>query len=97
MRRGSVIVDLAASELGGNVAGVVADKETQTPNGVTLIGAGEIARDMAPAASDAYARNVAAVIAAIIGPEGGLVIDPSDEVIGALLGGAAQKKAEANA
>jgi NAD(P) transhydrogenase subunit alpha len=97
MRRGSVIVDLAASELGGNVAGVVADRETQTPNGVTLIGAGEIARDMAPAASDAYARNVAAVIAAIIGPEGGLVIDPSDEVIGALLGGAAQKKAEANA
>jgi len=86
MRRGSVIVDLAASELGGNVAGVRTDATVITEGGVTLIGAGEIARDMAPAASDAYARNVAAVIAAMIGPEGGIVIDPADEVVGALLG-----------
>jgi NAD(P) transhydrogenase subunit alpha len=86
MRRGSVVVDLAAGPLGGNVAGTQQDATVVTPNGVTLIGAGEIARDMAPAASDAFARNVAAVIAAIVGAEGGLAVDPNDEVIGALLG-----------
>jgi NAD(P) transhydrogenase subunit alpha len=86
MRRGSVVVDLAAGPFGGNVAGTRPDARVDTANGVTLIGAGEIAREMAPAASDAYARNVAAVIAAITDTEGGLHVDPNDEVIGALLG-----------
>jgi NAD(P) transhydrogenase subunit alpha len=86
MRRGSVVVDLAAGPLGGNVAGVRQDASFVTDGGVLLIGAGEIARDMAPAASDAYARNIAAVIAAITGVDGGLTVDPADEVIGALLG-----------
>ena len=85
MRGGSVIVDLAASDLGGNVAGVAPDATTVTANGVTLIGAGEIAREMAPAASDAFARNVAAVIAAIV-REGELDVDVTDEVVSALLG-----------
>lgn len=84
MRRGSVVVDLAAGELGGNVAGVKPESRIETAGGVTLIGAGEIARDMAPAASDAYARNVAAVINAII-RDGELVIDPDDEVISRML------------
>ena len=46
--------------------GDVPTRRRSPRNGVTLIGAGEIAREMAPAASDAYARNVAAVIAAIV-------------------------------
>lgn len=86
MRRGSVVVDLAAGPMGGNVAGIQQDSTVVTDGGVTLIGAGEIARDMAPAASDAYARNINAVIAAISGADGGLTVDPADEVIGALLG-----------
>jgi NAD(P) transhydrogenase subunit alpha len=84
MRSGSVIVDLAAGPLGGNVAGTRPDAVVTTANGVTLVGAGEIARDMAPAASDAYARNVAAVIAAIV-KDGELTIDPDDEVISKML------------
>ena len=83
MRRGSVIVDLAASSLGGNVAGVVPDATVTTPNGVVLIGAGEIAAQMAPAASDAYARNIAALISALVN-DGELAVDLTDEVVGAM-------------
>ena len=35
---GSVVVDMAAGPLGGNVAGSVADETVVTENGVTLIG-----------------------------------------------------------
>ncbi len=84
MRRGSVIVDLAASSLGGNVAGSVPDAVTTTDAGVTIIGAGELAAQMAPAASDAFARNVTAVVASLI-VDGALVVDPTDDVIGSML------------
>ncbi|MGC4174294.1 NAD(P) transhydrogenase subunit alpha [Demequina sp.] len=93
MRRGSVIVDLAAGPLGGNVAGVGIDTWDLTTNGVMLIAAGDLPQQMAPAASDAYARNIAAVIAAIVS-EGELAIDPTDEVVGALLGAPAAAKEE---
>ena len=83
MRRGSVVVDLAASDLGGNVAGVVPETTVTTENGVTLIGAGEIAAQMAPAASDAYARNVTAVVSALV-KDGELAVDLTDDVIGAM-------------
>lgn len=85
MRPGSVIVDLAASALGGNVAGAVADKTITTASGVTIVGAGDIAREMAPAASDAYAKNIAAVVALLCGEDGGLTVNAADEVVGALL------------
>lgn len=84
MRSGSVIVDLAASELGGNVAGSKDGETVVTKNGVTVIGAGQIAAQMAPAASDAYARNVQAVLAALV-VEGAVTVDPADDVIGAML------------
>jgi NAD(P) transhydrogenase subunit alpha len=64
MRSGSVLVDLAASELGGNVAGSLPDRTVVTTGGVTVIGAGNLPSAMAPAASEAYARNIAAVIEA---------------------------------
>ena len=83
MRRGSVIVDLAAGPLGGNVAGSRPDARVGSANGVTVIGAGEIAREMAPAASDAFGRNIAAVIAAIV-VDGELAVDLTDDVIGAM-------------
>jgi proton-translocating NAD(P)+ transhydrogenase subunit alpha len=84
MRRGSVIVDLAASDLGGNVAGVVPGERVVTEGGVVLIGAGAIASEMAAAASDAYAKNIAAVLAAIANDDE-VVVDPDDDVIGAML------------
>lgn len=83
MKPGSVVVDLAASELGGNVAGSHDGQTLVTPRGVTVIGAGAIAAEMAPAASDAYARNMLAVIEALA-PDGELAVNEDDEVVGAL-------------
>ncbi|MFI6463040.1 NAD(P) transhydrogenase subunit alpha [Streptomyces sp. NPDC050538] len=89
MKPGSVVVDLAASELGGNVEGAEADKTTVLDNGVTLIGAGRLPSAMATAASTAYARNLVAVLRHLA-PDGELVLDPADEITAALMGGAAQ-------
>ena len=89
MKPGSVVVDLAASEFGGNVEGTEADKTTVLDNGVTLIGAGRLPSAMATAASTAYARNLVAVLRHLV-PDGELVLDPADEITAALMGGTAQ-------
>jgi NAD(P) transhydrogenase subunit alpha len=83
MKPGSVVVDLAAGPLGGNVVGVVADERTVTPGGVTLIGAGNLPAQIATGASAAYARNVAALLRAIV-TDGAVVLDPQDEVVAAV-------------
>lgn len=84
MRPGSVVLDMAASSYGGNVEGSVPEQTVTVGKGVTLIGAGSLASDMAPAASRAYARNLTAVLAAVV-KDGALAIDPADEAIGAML------------
>ena len=84
MRPGSVVLDMAASSYGGNVEGSKPDATIVVAPGVTLIGAGSLASDMAPAASQAYARNLAALLALVV-RDGALVIDPADEVVGAML------------
>ena len=56
MRRGSVIVDLAASA-GGNIEGTVAG-ETIGKHGVTIIGASNLARSLPADASALFARNL---------------------------------------
>ncbi|MBI9114677.1 NAD(P) transhydrogenase subunit alpha [Sanguibacter suaedae] len=84
MRRGSVVVDLASGPSGGNVEGSVAGERTLTESGVTLIGAPNLPGDMAAASSAAYARNVVAVLGAVVS-DGALALDPDDEVVGALL------------
>ena len=82
MRPGSVLVDLASGPLGGNVAGSVPG-ETVDRGGVLVIGAGDLPADMPAAASAAYARNVTAVLRAIVA-DGAVRLDPDDEVIDAL-------------
>jgi NAD(P) transhydrogenase subunit alpha len=62
LRPGSVVVDLASSDYGGNVAGSVPGQTITTPYGVTVVGAGELAGTMPAAASLVYSRNLAAVI-----------------------------------
>lgn len=84
MKPGSVVLDMAASNYGGNVEGSVPDATVTVGSGVTVIGAGSLASDMAPAASRAYARNMTAVLGSLV-KDGALHIDPSDEVIGAML------------
>jgi NAD(P) transhydrogenase subunit alpha len=79
LRSGSVCVDLAAGPRGGNVAGSVDGQTTVTDNGVTIIGAGELASDLATSASQMYARNVVALLRSFIA-DGQFRIDPDDEV-----------------
>jgi NAD(P) transhydrogenase subunit alpha len=61
MAPGSVIVDLAV-ETGGNVEGVKADEEVETPGGVRIIGISNLPRRVARSASDMYSSNLCNLI-----------------------------------
>ncbi|ADD43507.1 NAD(P) transhydrogenase subunit alpha [Stackebrandtia nassauensis] len=78
MRPGSVVVDLAASDLGGNVAGSEPES-TIDIDGVRVIGAGNLPSVMASAASAAYSRNMFAFLSHLI-DEGSVAIDLDDEI-----------------
>jgi H+-translocating NAD(P) transhydrogenase subunit alpha len=79
MTAGSVIVDMAASALGGNVAGSVPDEQIVTENGVTIIGAGNLPCTVPTAASSAYSRNMTALLIHMT-KDGALAIDLADEI-----------------
>jgi H+-translocating NAD(P) transhydrogenase subunit alpha len=79
MRAGSVIVDMGASALGGNVFGSSPGVTVVTDNGVTIVGATNLPSSMPVAASNAYSRNIAALLLHMT-RDGALVIDPSDEI-----------------
>jgi len=83
MSAGSVIVDMGASPLGGNVAGSVPGETVVTPNGVTIIGAQHLPAAVPTAASNAYSRNISALLLHMVsaGPgERALAIDTTDEI-----------------
>ena len=79
MAAGSVIVDMGAGPLGGNVSGSVPDADTVTENGVTVVGAGGLAATVPTAASAAFARNVSALLLHMVA-DGALAIDLTDEI-----------------
>jgi NAD(P) transhydrogenase subunit alpha len=79
MAAGSVIVDMGASQLGGNVAGSVPGETVVTENGVTIIGARNLPSTVPAAASNAYSRNISALLLHMVS-EGALKIDTSDEI-----------------
>jgi len=79
MAPGSVIVDMGASPLGGNVAGSVPGDTVVTPNGVTIIGAQNLAASVPTAASNAYSRNISALLLQLVS-DGALKIDTTDEI-----------------
>jgi NAD(P) transhydrogenase subunit alpha len=79
MRLGSVIVDLAA-ETGGNCE-LTEPGEEVVREGVTIVGATNLAATMPYHASQLYARNVTALLQHLA-PEGKLVLDYSDEITG---------------
>jgi H+-translocating NAD(P) transhydrogenase subunit alpha len=79
MAAGSVIVDMGASALGGNVTGSVAGESVVTENGVTIIGADNLPSTMPTAASNAYSRNISALLEYMT-KDGELAIDLSDEI-----------------
>jgi H+-translocating NAD(P) transhydrogenase subunit alpha len=84
MRPGSVVVDLAASDLGGNVAGSAPEATVVTDEGVTVVGAGNLAAAVPRAASTAYARNVVALLAHLV-RDGRVALDPDDEITAGVL------------
>jgi H+-translocating NAD(P) transhydrogenase subunit alpha len=79
MAAGSVIVDMGASALGGNVAGSVPGQTVVTENGVTVIGAQNLPSTVPAAASNAYSRNISALLLHMVA-DGELKIDTGDEI-----------------
>jgi len=78
MRPGSVIVDAASSDHGGNVAGSEPGRTIIT-GGVSVIGGDNLPAEMAAASSTAYARNLAALLKLLV-VDGKVEIDLTDEV-----------------
>jgi H+-translocating NAD(P) transhydrogenase subunit alpha len=79
MAAGSVIVDMGASALGGNAAGSAPGQTVVTPNGVTIIGATNLPATVPTAASNAFSRNISALLLHMTA-DGALQIDTTDEI-----------------
>ena len=80
MRRGSVIVDMAAAN-GGNVEGVVPGEAVVTDNGVTIIGYTDLPGRLPTQASQLYGTNVVNLVKLLTpGRDGRLVLDLDDVV-----------------
>jgi proton-translocating NAD(P)+ transhydrogenase subunit alpha len=93
MRPGSVIVDISAGLLGGNVEGVRPDATTVLADGVMVIGAGNLASEMAPGASTAYGRNIVATLAHLF-PSAQIAFDSADEIQQAIVVGPQAKESD---
>lgn len=83
LKRGAVIVDCAASDLGGNVEGSRVGTQV-TDGGVTIIGAPYLASEVSNTASNLLARNVGDVLAHFV-HDGRLSIDLNEELDDALI------------
>ena len=79
MKSGSVIVDMAASALGGNVELSKAGETIESPNGVTIIAPDNLPASMPAGASAFYARNISALLLGMV-KDGALNLDFEDEV-----------------
>jgi NAD(P) transhydrogenase subunit alpha len=82
MKPGSVIVDMAASALGGNVELSKPDETVVTENGVTILAPTNLPATMPAGASQFYARNMATFLLHMI-KDGVLKTDPADEIAAA--------------
>lgn len=83
LKRGAVVVDCAASDLGGNVEGSQVGTHV-TDGGVTMIGAPYLASDVSNTASNLLSRNVADVVAHFV-RDGRMSMDPNDQLDDALV------------
>lgn len=80
MKRGSVIVDMAAAQ-GGNVEGSVADEVVVTDNGVTIIGYTDLAGRLPAQASQLYGTNLVNLAKLVTpGKDGVWALDMEDVV-----------------
>ena len=95
MRSGSVIVDMAASSLGGNCELAKVGETVVTDNGVTIVSPDNLPASMPTGASQFYARNIGALLLNMV-RDGNLNLDLEDEVTRATvitLGGAVVSEA----
>ena len=81
MKPGSVIVDMAASALGGNCELSKAGQVVITENLVTILAPENLPASMPIGASQFYARNLSALLLQLI-KDGALNLDPADEIAG---------------
>jgi H+-translocating NAD(P) transhydrogenase subunit alpha len=79
MKSGSVIIDMAASALGGNVELSKAGQTVESRNGVTIIAPDNLPASMPAGASAFYARNISALLLGMV-KDGALNLDFEDEV-----------------
>ena len=97
MKPGSVIIDLAAGRGpggGGNCPLTETDR-TVVKHGVTLVGETNLPALVAADASALYARNVLDFLKLVLGKEGGLQVDLTDDIVAACLmtqGGEVKRK-----
>jgi H+-translocating NAD(P) transhydrogenase subunit alpha len=80
MKRGSVIVDLAAPT-GGNVSLSRPDEAVVTSNGVTILAPLNLAATIPYHASQLFSRNMTSFLL-LLNKDGQLNIDMSDDVVG---------------
>jgi NAD(P) transhydrogenase subunit alpha len=81
MKPGSVLVDMAASALGGNVELSKAGETVVADNLVTIISPDNLPASMPIGASQFYARNISALLLQLL-KDGALNLDPADEIAG---------------
>lgn len=79
MKSGSVIVDMAASPLGGNCELSQAGETIVTDNGVTIIAPDNLPATMPAGASQFYARNISALLLHFV-KDGAMTYDFSEEI-----------------
>ena len=79
MKPGSIIVDMAASALGGNCELSKAGETVETPNAVSIIAPDNLPASMPAGASAFYARNISALLLGMV-KDGNLHLDFEDEV-----------------
>lgn len=82
MKPGAVVVDLAV-EAGGNCELSRADELVER-GGVRILAPSNLPSQVPLDASHLYSRNLLEVVL-LLAKEGGLVVDPSDEIVGAML------------
>jgi H+-translocating NAD(P) transhydrogenase subunit alpha len=79
MRPGSVIVDMAASALGGNCELSKAGETIVTENGVTIVSPDNLPATMPASSSQFYARNISSLLLNMV-KDGALNLDMTEEV-----------------
>jgi NAD(P) transhydrogenase subunit alpha len=84
MAPGSVLVDIGASTLGGNVEGSAPGETIVADNGITIIGADNLPSTMAAAASAMYARNISSLLLYMV-KDGQFTVDLADELVSAVV------------